>query len=311
MNHAFRFVAVALAASAFALPAGLAAASGHVRIIQPFDRPSEGLALDRRGDAYVSFPNEATLPGEIRRIGRDGSQTVVTSFAVPGIGPLGLEFDRRGVLHAAVSTFDPATRGVYVIHRNGSKERLPGTGAIEFPNDVAFDRRGNAYVPDTTGGALWRISRSGAVERWFASSLLQGDGSVGFGFPIGANGAVYRHGAVYVTVTEGARIVRIAIRRDGSAGTASVVAQDPALYGADGIDARDGKLYVANVLQSTMLEVGRRGTIRMLAASEDGLSNPSSVVARGDKLWAVNFFTNPALLTVALDDDDDEDDDDD
>jgi sugar lactone lactonase YvrE len=319
-----RFAVMLIAAAGFAAYAGAASAS-HVSILERFDASknefSEGLALDRRGNAYVSFINPVA---EVRKIGRDGSQSVVASFDVGGFGPLGLEFDRRGRLHVALSTFDPATRGIYVVQSDGSTTRLPGTEAIEFPNDIAFDRRGNAYATDTIAGAVYRIPRGGSAELWYRDPLLLGDGSAGFGFPLGANGIVHQRRTLLVAVTEGARVVRISIARDGSAGAASVVAAGPALYGADGIDVEGRRTaFVANLFQSTILRLSTDGGITTIATAADGLDDPSSVVhsQRGgpDRLFAVNFAvippmtTGPALLTVALgardDDEDDEDED--
>lgn len=310
-----RLAVIVLAAAGLAVFAGIAAAS-HVSIVERFDASkgefSEGLALDRRGNAYVSFINPVA---EVRKIARDGSQTVVARFNVGGFGPLGLEFDRRGVLHVAVSSFDPATRGVYVIASDGSATRLPGTEQIEFPNDITFDQRGNAYVTDTIAGAIYRIQPGGSAELWYRDPLLLGDGSAGFGFPLGANGIVHRRGTLLVAVTEGARVMRVPIARDGSAGTASVVAAGPALYGADGIDVDGhGNAYVANLFQSTILKLGTDGGLTTIATAADGLDDTSSVVLahRGgpDRLFAVNFAvippmtTGPALLAVALGEED-------
>jgi sugar lactone lactonase YvrE len=326
MTPLHRLAVIVIAAAGLAASAGAASAS-HVSILERFDASkgefSEGLALDRRGSAYVSFINPVA---EVRKIGWDGRQSVVASFDVGGFGPLGLEFDRRGRLYVALSTFDPATRGIYVVQSDGSTTRLPGTEAIEFPNDITFDRRGNAYATDTIAGAVYRIPRGGSAELWYQDPVLLGDGSAQFGFPLGANGIVHQRRTLLVAVTEGARVVRIPIARDGSAGTASVVAEGPALYGADGIDIDGrGTAFVANLFQSTILKLNRSGGITTIATAADGLDDTSSVVHahRGgpDRLFAVNFAvippmtTGPALLSVALgahdDDEDDQDDEDD
>jgi hypothetical protein len=315
-----RLALVVLTAAGLAFSAGVASAS-HVSIVERFDASkgefSEGLALDHRGNAYVSFINPVA---EVRRVGRDGSQSVVARFAVGGFGPLGLEFDRHGRLHVAVSSFDPATRGIYVVGDDGSTTRLPGTEQILFPNDITFDWFGNAYATDSIAGAVYRIARGGSAELWFSDPLLLGDGSAGFGFPIGANGIVHVRSSVLVTVTEGSRIVRIPIGRDGRAGNAAVVAEGPALYGADGIDVGffgflGGPAYVANLFQSSILIVGRGG-VDVVATAADGLDNPSSLVLEfgfgfrfgSANLLAVNFAvippvtTGPALLRVETSD---------
>ena len=121
------------------------------------------------------------------------------------------------------------------------------------------------------------------------------------GFPLGANGIVVRDHAVIVTNTEGASIVRIPIRRDGSAGAASVVAQGPALLGADGL-ALDvfGNAFVAVNPQNTLLRVDPHGSITVLATAADGLDNPASLAfgtSRTDRKSL--FITNFAIFSAA------------
>ena len=134
---------------------------------------------------------------------------------------LGLAVDAKGEnVYAAATTFNPATHGVYRVTRDGAITRLPGSEAIAFPNGLAFDHR--LYVTDTVGAAVWRIPRHGAGRLWLQSPLLAGDGSIGFGFPLGANGIACRHSELVVGNTELARLVRIPIEPDGSAGSPSV-----------------------------------------------------------------------------------------
>ena len=163
-------------------------------------------------------------------------------------------------MYVAMSTFDPATRGVYRVRPDGGSTRLAGTDGILFPNGVALDPRGNVYATDSIGGSVWKISGNAPAQLWAQSPLLAGTGAFGLGFPLGANGIVVRNHAVIVTNTEGASIVRIPIRRDGSAGTPSVLAQGPALSGADGL-ALDvfGNAFVAVNPQNTLRPSGSSG----------------------------------------------------
>src|SRR5438034_168815 len=86
------------------------------------------------------------------------------------------------------------------VRRGGAgRTRLPGTDGILFPNGVALDARGNIYATDSIGGSVWRISPGSSAELWFQSPLIAGDGSIGLGFPLGANGIAYRSHSVVVT----------------------------------------------------------------------------------------------------------------
>jgi hypothetical protein len=94
-----------------------------------------------------------------------------------------------------------------------------------------------------------------------------------------------------------------------------VLAEDPALYGADGITFDDdGNLWVAVIVQSTIVRVLRSGEIETIATAADGLDFASSVAfGKGDEVWAVNFAigppggAGPALLRFAEPDDEGED----
>lgn len=294
-------LAVALAVSLVS-PGSIAGASSEVETFVAFDPAAaefpEGVALDKTGNVYVSL----SALNQIRRIDPGGTQSVVTEFDVSGLGPAGMAVDPSGAIFVAVAALDlassqsdPATRGVYRVGEDGTNERLPGTGEMLFANDVTLDKRGNVYATDTGGGAVWRVRRGGVAELWAKDPLLAGDGSVGFGFPIGANGIAFRHNTLLVANTERGLLVEIPILPDGSAGAPTLLAESPALRGADGI-ALDvhGDMYVAVSLQNTVLRVGRDGSIATLATAADGLNQPSTLAfgtGRGDRktLYVANF----------------------
>jgi sugar lactone lactonase YvrE len=288
-----------LAAVALALPVAVAGAQIDVEVVIDYDLAAgeqpEGVAVDKRGDVFVSL---APL-GQIRKIDRDGNETTLATVvpAGSGFGPLGLAVDAPGNLYVAVATFNPATSGVYKIARDGSFERLPGTGAIAFPNGVTLDKRGNIYVTDTILGAVWRVPASGEpAELWFQSPLLLGDGSFGFGVPLGANGIAFRHNELVVGNTEFGRLVRIEIEPDGSAGAFSVLAEEEALVAVDGI-AFDvhGNVWAAVIGQSTIVSVSpTTGDVTTVATADDGLDWASSIAfGKAHDLWAVNFAIGP------------------
>ena len=285
-----------------AFTAGVARASVPIQTVVSFDPAAgefpEGVTVDVKDNAYVTL----TAPvSEIRKVDRAGTQSLVAHFDVPGFGPLGLAVGASGKLYVAMSTFDAATRGVYRVLPDGESTRLAGTDGILFPNGVALDARGNVYATDSIGGSVWKVSRNAPAQLWSQSPLLAGTGVLGLGFPLGANGIVVRNHAVIVTNTEGASIVRIPIRRDGSAGTASVLAQDPALFGADGL-ALDvfGNAFVAVNPQNTLVRVDRQGFIAVLATAADGLDNPASLAFGTSQTDRKSLFiTNFAIFSAA------------
>ena len=293
----------------FVLPVA-ASASSPLETLVTFNPAAgefpEGVAIDKTGNIYMSV----TPLGQIRAFAPDGSRSLLATLPATGVfGPTGLAVDSPGNVYAADVTFDPATRGVYRIARDGASVRLPGTGGIQFANGLAFDQRGNLYVTDSISGAVWRIPRGGTAEVWAHDPLLAGNGSFGFGFPIGANGIAFQHGELVIANTELSRLVRVPVLPDGSAGAADVLVQAPALFGADGValDVK-GNLYVAVSGQSTLVRVAPDGaSITTLASAADGLDGDSSLAfgtGKGDReaLFLANFalFGPPATAHPAL-----------
>jgi sugar lactone lactonase YvrE len=282
-----------IAVTALLLPAAPAHAA-EVETLVSFDLSAgelpEGVAVDHRGNIFVSL----TAPvSEIRKISPTGQQTTLVDLGLGGFGPLGLAVDARGNVYAAAASFDPATQGVYRITSDGIATRLPGTEAIAFPNGIAFDQRGNLYVADSTG-AIWRIPRGGEAEVWSDDPLLVGDGSAGAGVPIGANGITFRTpNEIVVGNTDLATLVSIPILPNGSAGDATVIVEDPAIFGIDGltVDAR-GTIYACVIAQSTIVRIA--GGIETLADADDGIVGASSIAfGQGMRdhrsLYGVNF----------------------
>ena len=301
-RRSFEILLAAIAAVLVAVPAAAqpVGASGPVTPVLQFDPAQgqlpEGVAVDKRGDVYISL----SPLGQLVRVPA-GTSEVEPVGAVPGLEPgdiglIGLAVDAPGDVYGAVVSANPDAAGVWRFDRTtGAAERVPGTGAIAFPNAVAFDKRGTMYVSDSVLGAVWRVRPGGVAEVWADDPLLDGNGSAGFGFPIGANGIAVRHGTLYVGVTETSRLVTIPIEPDGSAGTPTVFA-DLGGIPVDGI-ALDvhGGWYVAAPIYDAVLRVDANGTITELAAgAADGLDNPTSLAfgtGRGarEQMYAVNF----------------------
>jgi len=281
-------------AALVALPTGATAATTFDPTLGELP---ESIAIDRQGATYVTLAPR----GEIRKVAPNGTQSTVALLSPPGVGfgPLGLAFDHRGELFAAVATFDPGSSGVYRVSAGGASTRIAGTQQIILPNALAFDDRGNLFVSDSVAGAVYRVSRDGAVAPWVADPLLQGDGSFGFGVPLGANGIAYRQGSLYVAVTEKGRVVRVPIGPSGGAGTPQVVAESPLLVGADGIafDAR-GNLYVLANVRNDLVRLAPNGSLTTLATAAGHLDFPAGIAfGRGPldhkTAFVVNFAIGP------------------
>lgn len=259
----------------------------------------ENVAINRRGTKYVSFPPR----GEIREITPDNrTQSTLATFDIgEGNGVTGLEVHPRGTLFACLITFntsDSDTHGIWSVTPDGETSLFAELAEVTFPNDILLDGD-SLLVTDTVGGAVLRV-REGEVTEWVSGPLLEGDGSIGFPFPIGANGiARASDGTVYVANTEFGHIVEIPVDSDGSAGIPEIFVEDERLFASDGlaIDTKDS-LYVGVIGQDTVVRVTQDGSIETLATADDGLDGPSDVTfgtSRGEQKEV--FITNFALLS--------------
>ncbi len=296
-------VLAAIALVATLLIPGSAVADSHAETLLSFDfdlgQLPEGVTVDKAGNVFYPYsplgqvwklPKGATEPELFGQI--DGLN--------PGdFGIIGMTVDRSGNLYAGVGSTNPDVNGVWKFHRRtGEGYRLDGTSGIGLANDVAFDLRGNLYITDTFAGAVWRIPRGGDIEVWIQSPLLEGEGVLIPGVPIGANGIEVHKRTVYVAVTEQASIVAIPINRDGTAGEASIWHQAPELFAIDGIAlGRSGSVYAAVIGQSTVVRVNADHSVDIVATQADGLDWPSSLAfgtnQHDTSVYVVNYGIGP------------------
>ena len=260
----------------------------------------EGIAFDLHGNLYVSI---APL-GEIRR--REGDSWAVYARIDPGttgLGVLGLAADRCGTIYAAAPTDAPDWHGVVAVSPGGALERLPGSEQMIFPNALAFDHRGNLYITDSIGGAIWRVPPEGAAELWLAGETLAGTGALGNGFPLGANGIAYFRGRLYVANTEKKQVVEIPIDDSGAAGTPSVLhAFGGPMDFLDGITVDlVGNLYVLVAGANQLVRIERSGDVTTVADTADGLNIPASLAFGPGPLSRTLFVTNLSLPSLTPD----------
>ena len=229
------------------------AAAGSARMLSPLEPGNhpEGIAAGRHGVIYVGNRRDdgEGYVSEVLAVARDGSVSTLAVLARldrddPGDdGVLGLATDRCGDVYAAVVAPGDAAHGVWRIARDGSRRtRLPGSERMTFPNALAFDRRGNLYVTDSFGGAIWRFAHRGkrAGAPWARHDLLAPAADDPLGFPLpGANGLAFvPPNRLYAANTEKGLIARVPINRpDGSAGEPTLIAAGPALATVDGLAA--------------------------------------------------------------------------
>lgn len=268
----------------------------EVEVVVDFDPPElpESIAIDESGTVYLSL----AVTGEIRAIEPDGSRATVTRLDV---GEEGLLFGlvvRDGTIHAALSSGEPDTHGVWRIDvADGDAERAAELPAAETaPNGIVRDpyEPNAVLVSDHQGGAIWRVAGSEA-EPWVDDEVLDPDPDADPG--VGADGlAVHPDGDVYVDNLDYGRIVRVPVDADGAAGEPELIVEDEELVGADGMAFDvDGALYVAVNARDALIRLtpGPDPETETLAEG-DPLDFPADVsFGRGEageaSLYAGNF----------------------
>lgn len=263
----------------------------------------QGVAVDAQDNIYMSD----LLAGVIYKATPFG---VVSSFAqIPNLWVSDMAFDANGNLCCCTRTpANGAQQGIYKVSPDGNVSlfsSIPGSTAL---SGIALDAEGNIYASDealaSTG--IWKIDREGNAQVWSSSSLFATATPAGYPvspFPLGvaANGIALSldDKTLYVDVTEAGAIVAVPVNKDGSAGTASMLVQDPRLEGADGnaLDAH-GNLWVSVNIQNQIAMVTPNGEISIIAqnsALNPLLANPTGMAfGRGPHAKGI-FIANGAI----------------
>src|SRR5258708_5352193 len=110
-------------------------------------------------------------PGEVAKFAPGGSLSTVAKG--PGV-PLGGRLDAEGNGFIAVIQINPEMgKGIWEVPASGGSAFQVASG-VGVWNGMAFDHRGNLYVSDAAGGAIWRLAKNGDFTMWSGSSLLKG-----------------------------------------------------------------------------------------------------------------------------------------
>lgn len=160
-----------------------------------------------------------------------------------------------------------------------------------FPDDVAFDDRGNLYFTDLTLSGLWKVTPERKFTLWSTDPLLEWTNPPSSGFPEGANDLVItRDHRSLIVVTDGnPAIVKVPIRKDGSAGPAVLVDRDLGLLDGVALDER-GNIYVSEPFRNEIVVFSPDGRDRIVIATADTapIDGPTSLVYHDGVLCVAN-----------------------
>ncbi|WP_405731422.1 hypothetical protein OG607_33580 [Streptomyces sp. NBC_01537] len=282
---------------------GPAPSAVSARIVAHFNlaagQQPENIALEPDGSADLTFAGAH----QVARVTTRGRVRILATLPKPaaGGGPTGIARARNGTLYVVYNAGTTALTGVWRLNRGGSLRRVAALPPAGFPNGAALDQRsGRLYVADSKSGTVWRVNTAnGRVTAWSHDrALAPNTGPGAFGF--GVNGVKLRGSAVWVTNTDKGTLLRIPLRRDGSAGRPQVKAS-----GLRGIDdfaftGRSGTVLAAINPTSQVVRLTPRGARTTVLTTKNGLSNPTSVAVRGTTVYVPSaaYFTakDPNLL---------------
>jgi sugar lactone lactonase YvrE len=266
----------------------------------------ENIVLEPDGAADVTF----AFIGEVARVTRDGDIRVLSALPAPPPGSVtpilgtpsflgGIALGGDGTRYVNYSTGTTALNGIWRTRPGGQPTRIVALPADSFANGLALDQRaGTLYVADSALGVIWRAPVSGGpAVVWASGPQLQ---KTGF---LGANGIKVHDGAVWVSNTDQATLLRIPVLPGGSAGPIETAASG--LTSIDDFTFSTGDTVLAALDGVSELALIRPdGTSTIVLTAADGLSNPTSVAVSGDTIYVPSaaYLTgaDPNLLIAHL-----------
>ncbi|MFD8643586.1 hypothetical protein ACFV14_25195 [Streptomyces zaomyceticus] len=301
-----RLAAVAAATAALAVIAAGPSSGGDPtvtdpRIVAHFDfaagQNAENIALEPDGSADITF----AFAHQVARVTEEGATTILATLPevpdaqtpVGGAVALGIARAHDGTLYVTYVT-GTAKTGVWRVAPGGEPEQIGFFPADAFPNGLALDEKcGTLYTADTQRGTVWSLPVTGGTPTaWATGAALEPTAQI----PFGANGLKIHNGAVWVSNTAHATLLRIPIG-PGPEHTAGPI--ETRATGLTSIDdfafTGHGDTVLAALNQVDELELVRPdGTHRTVLTRADGLDNPTSVAVRAKTVYVNSAaFFNP------------------
>ncbi|MFC9395793.1 hypothetical protein ACFTWS_21890 [Streptomyces sp. NPDC057027] len=284
------------------------------RVVAHFDfaagETPENIALEPDGSAVLTF----ALAHKVVRVGKDGSGP--TDIAVlptvtdpPSARVTGIVRAHDGTLYVNYVTGTEEENGIWRVRRDGSApQRIVSVPVDGFPNGLALDEKCDTlYAADSARGVVWSApvpkgDQEVEAAVWSSGAALEPTEEV----PYGANGIKVHDGAVWVSNSAQATLLRIPVGKDRTAGPIGTRAT-----GLPGIDdfafTGHGDTALAALVVGSKLELVRPdGTHKTVLTGTDGLDNPTSVAVRAKTVYvpSASYFDtetpDPNLLLARI-----------
>ncbi|MBW2062030.1 MAG: SMP-30/gluconolactonase/LRE family protein [Deltaproteobacteria bacterium] len=273
----------------------------------------EGLCIDSKNNLYATV----SFTGELVKLKDNGAYDHVAwvpTKADSGKGQvIGIEADKSDNILVTYKEFSKKWEGLLnprhpdcndvTVKKSGVYKVNPSTGKVTpvltraegwpvcFPDDIAVDNAGNIYVSDLTYSGIWKISPDGKVTMWCDDPLLNwSDPSLALGVNVIVLDKQQKNIYAATTTIEG-RIVKIPIKKDGSAGKPRFHSRMHTYF--DGIEIDDeGYIYASEPGLNQIIVVSPKAgfvTPRKVIARGAPLEGPTSLVLRDGVLYTANL----------------------
>ncbi|MEV6996014.1 SMP-30/gluconolactonase/LRE family protein [Streptomyces sp. NPDC093228] len=251
----------------------------------------ENVTLEPNGDLDVVL----SQAGQIERVTPGGHRSLLATLPVPADGGVntpvlgfrlatGLVRTADGTLYVGYATGDDATAGIWRIRPGGKPQRIVALKADSFPNGMALDEGSRQlYFADSTKATIWRVSvKGGTPTAWATGQAFERHDL------LGVNGLKLHNGAVWVSNSDQATLLRVPILRSGAPGTPQIKATNLTFLD-DFVFVGPGDTVVGALnLPNQVVLIRPNGTRKVILTGDDGLEGPTSVALLHDKLYVLS-----------------------
>lgn len=194
--------------------------------------------------------------------------------------------DASNTLWVCSSRMDPPTAGTssevpalfrYDLESGAFRSKHPLPGGTGLCNDIAIGPDKAAYITDTTGGRILRLSNDGQnLEEWSKTPELEG-----------ADGLDFQGYHLFVNSFTSGKLLRIELKANGRAGTPVTLKTSRPLKLPDGMRRLNATQFILAEGAGTidLLTVG--GDVVDVRIIRSSLAGPAGVTVIGNTVWAL------------------------